>query len=251
MSQNILVGGQINNINKMAEASNDIQLFRYMDFSKFMDLLENKRMFFCNAKYFEDKYEGIMPKGGYPKVSEDLKERSEYLINRYADSISAYVNSWNYAEGESYALWKIYTNPNTGVAIKTTVGNVKKAFNNDDIKIYSVKYIKSFDNQNEDYEPPHYFRRKSKEDSALIHRKIREIYKLNSYKYEREIRAVYLDNNNLNGVYFDVDLNNLIDEIYISPFAPKWFYDLVEKIKINSPYISDKPMNKSEILLRY
>lgn len=250
MSQNVLGYGQIDNINKMAEATEDTAIFRYMDFSKFMDLLENKKIFFCNAKYFEDEYEGTMPEGAYPKVSEKYKERAKYLSDMRRKDIHGYVSSWNQGEEESYALWKIYTKPETGIAIKTTVGALKKALNNEDIKIYNVQYIKSFDDTNENYEPPLYFQTKRQDDLGPGYIRVNEVYKLNSYKYEEEIRAVYLYKGDLQGLPFDVDLNSLISEIYISPFASKWFYDLVEKIKINNPYISEKPIHKSEILLR-
>lgn len=248
MANNISLGEQITNINKDIEALDNVEILRYMDLSKFMDLLENERLFFCNANYFEDKYEGVMPKGGYAKVSDKNMARTQELSDKQAECFPAYINSWNYAKEESYALWRIYTDPKAGIAIKTTVGNLKKSLNNEDIKIYNVQYIKSFDDTSKNYEPPFYYRQKQQGNS--LYRRVREIYKLNSYKYEDEIRAVYIDPIKELGIYFDVDLNSLINKIYISPFAPKWFVELVKSI-IKKYNISDKIVSNSEILLRY
>lgn len=228
-------------------------IFRYMDFSKFVNLLENKSLFFCNSNYFEDGYEGMIPASLLKRWLEiDYKSYNRRLKWLEKESKWVYINCWNEAKDESYALWKIYTNPDTGVAIKSTVGNLKKALNNDDIKIYKVNYIGSFSDTDEYYEPPYYSRiALNKEKGFMIKRPLHEVYKLKSYEYENEIRAIYMENLTSKGMNLDVDLSELIDAIYISPFAHEWFDKLIEKIKANKSYcISDKPIYKSEIILR-
>lgn len=112
-------------------------------------------------------------------------------------------------------------------------------------------HINSFSSIDEDYEPPFYFRETEKEPNVLINRRVKEAYKLKSYEYENEIRAIYLDVSKSRGKKFEVDLNKLINEIYTSPFASDWFAELIEKIRNNNSYdISNKPIHKSKILLR-
>lgn len=40
----------------------NIKIWRYMDFTKFMSLLDTKKLFFTRADKFEDPFEGSWPK---------------------------------------------------------------------------------------------------------------------------------------------------------------------------------------------
>ena len=46
MSQNSHNQGDIQRINDNYEISDDVTIFRYMDFSKFIDIIVNKSLFF-------------------------------------------------------------------------------------------------------------------------------------------------------------------------------------------------------------
>lgn len=39
-----------------------------------------------------------------------------------------------------------------------------------------------------------------------------------------------LYHDNINGVYYEVDLSKLIQKVIVSPFAPDWFLDLVKSV---------------------
>lgn len=90
-------------------------------------------------------------------------------------------------------------------------------------------------------------------------------YKRKSFSYEQEIRALVqtLDDVPIekrekdypNGIYpygigIKIDINLLIENIYISPYAPSWFYDLIKSITLKYGYnfnikksmLSAKPM---------
>jgi len=238
-------------VNKRFEVPDDLTIFRYMDFSKFMDLLENKKLFFCNSKYFEDEYEGKRPEGFFKAQPEgggaDKNKRNSGAADPH---YGIYISCWNADKLESYALWKIFTTPGTGIAIKTKVGNLKKALSNDDIKIFKTEYIKSFHGGNENLELPLYYRYRG-EGCSPLNRRIAEAYKSGCYEFENEVRAIFVDDKIQSGKSFEVDINTLIDEIYISPYSSGWFESLIEKIKNNAQYhISDKPIKKSKILLR-
>ena len=74
-------------------------------------------------------------------------------------------------------------------------------------------------------------------------------FKRKSFEHEREIRAVYKDFNNEieYGKAIDIDINFLIENIFVSPTAQSWFVDLVKatlnkyeikkKVKISSMLI--------------
>lgn len=250
MSRTILGKTQIDEIENKFKASDDTPIFRYMDFSKFMDLLENKHLFFCNAQYFEDEYEGKIPEGFYKGWSKEARDGHEPLSEMINEYFKGYISCWNKGEVESYSLWKIYTNPNTGIAIKSTVGDLKKALDNHSIKMYKAEYV-DFKEKEVDCEPPCYSREVANENGLMITRDVVEVYKDMPYAYENEIRAVYITNIEKNGINFGINLSTLINEIYISPFASEWFDKLVHKIAKKECYnISDKPICKSEIRLR-
>lgn len=249
MARNVYLKNDMDSINMNFQLDDNTILFRYMDFSKFVKLLEDKRLFFCNTNYFEDKLEGEMPEGFYKGWPDYMKEGHKSIADAINKAQKAFICCWNKSEEESYALWKIYTNPVTGVAIKSTIGDLRKALNNGGIELYKVKYIKSFEESDESLEPPFYFR--ENKDGMPITSRVKEVYKLSSYKYEDEVRAVYIKNSKEIGLDFEVDLVQLVNEVYVSPFAPKWFVELVQKLVKEPKYqIADKEVKQSDIKLR-
>nr|DAQ80297.1 MAG TPA: hypothetical protein [Caudoviricetes sp.] len=246
MSRNVHTEEIMENTEKEYHIDDKAEIIRYMDFSKFMNILIKKEVFFCNAEKFEDKYEGEVPNGFYnlwsDKKKQFYKERDE-ILNRVA-----YINCWNNFEGgENYAMWKLYTHPDTGVAIKTTVGHLRKALNDSRVEIYKVKYLDSFDDGHKTLELPFY---DHTEDFVWEH--VKEACKYRAYEYENEIRALYYDENDDKiGKNIKISVDTLIDEIYISPYAPVWFEELIRDIVNNPEYGLDSvDVNKSSISFR-
>ncbi|QOW10595.1 hypothetical protein Q73A0000_09525 [Kaistella flava (ex Peng et al. 2021)] len=247
--------------------NNNQQIARYIDLSKFLSLIQSKTIFFNKLSNFEDKYEGTLT----PLSLDDLenairscKSTNSYLLsnpsidteNYYKKRIIAekkmyklsretvYVSCWNKIENESYALWKIYAGLNQGIMIKSNVERIIQAFAgaDEDIEISEVKYIdfkKEKINIGNIYHP-------------LVHKNI-------PYSYEDEIRLLFQPFNNQNGEIpnlekvcedhrliggksIKIDINLLIEEIIVSPFAPYWFFEIVKNIvdkydlKINVQY---------------
>lgn len=65
-------------------------------------------------------------------------------------------------------------------------------------------------------------------------------YKIKSFEHEKEVRAIIKKHGlNKNGIYIPVDIDKLIDGIYVSPYASEWFVDVVKsvvnKYNINIP----------------
>jgi len=251
MSIRVYTGNQMEKINNENTPNNNQIIFRYMDFSKYVDLLESSKLYFCNSQYFEDKLEGTMPERFYHGWPQCATIGHKHISKQFDTLFPEFVNCWNKDEYESYALWKIYTNNHTGVCIKTTVGNLKKALNNNDIKIFKVKYIKSFEEIECDLEPPWYDREIYVNGNQLrIRGRVKGVYKLDPYHYENEVRAIYIDKSKKNGLNIHVELNSLISEVYLSPFSAEWFKELVIKITLDKKYcLKDIVFQKSRIIL--
>ena len=189
-----------------------------------------------------------MPEGFYNGWPDDNIAGHKRTSEAFRNFISTYVSCWNRADFESYAFWRIYTNPTTGIAIKSTTKKLKNALNNVDIKLYKTEYIKSLEDKTDDKEPPTYLNIVKRASSMDISHRVKEVYKYEPYRYENEIRAVYIEYSNKKGLAFPVDVNELINEIYISPFASVSFNMLVKSVleKIDKE-IAKKPIINSTI----
>ncbi len=215
-------------------------IWRYMELEKFLDLLINKRLFFTNANNFTDSYEISLPQNlvkshrkrlmseGF--IGRDLDEeiaRFEYT-NRPMRDLTL-VNCWSLGRNESYALWKIYLGGSkAGVAIRTNFSRLKKSISSEsniypeDIYAGVVQY--------RDFLSEHDLSR-----FKLVTTK-REFY-----SYENEVRLFILhfpgpgDKNDPPydvsvGRHISINLDTLIDQIYLSPFLAKWSEDAIKKI---------------------
>lgn len=223
-----------------------IPLWRYMDFTKFMSVLDSQALFFCRTDLLGDPWEGsltrveaedrkAMEAGNGP-----LRLHGTTQAKILSEVTNAIVSCWHMNEVESMAMWRLYLTGTEGVAIRSTYQRLADCFpqydgtwkgRNEDqtekellIHIGVVNYI--------DYESPG----PAAGRACLRKRK--------SFEHEREIRAVAMDTTwgsspafdaegrpltrfEAGGDYVPVDLSTLVESIYVSPEAAQWFVDLV------------------------
>jgi hypothetical protein len=213
----------------------DARIWRYMDFTKFVSMLDAGALFFCRADHFSDPWEGA-------HTVENLRFRSAIWGATEADApmikeVTAdlyrsvrkhtFMNCWHVNKVESAAMWKLYVSHNEGIAIQSTVERLIKAFQGDESEIFkvyvgSVKYL--------DYE-----RERFREGDTLIP----FLHKRLSFEHEHELRAVVqaisadagpLDNIEplADGLLIEVNLQTLVENIYVAPTCEPWFVDLVK-----------------------
>src|SRR4030066_2211573 len=104
-----------------------IPIWRYMDFTKFVSMLENQGLFFSRADKLDDPFEGSYSLGNKNLRHEVYKE---YKISESAfKTLSQFrswvrkwtmVNCWHINTYESAAMWKLYTKSNEAIAVKST-----------------------------------------------------------------------------------------------------------------------------------
>ena len=227
-------------------------IWKYMDLAKFLDLITHKRIFFPNGATLTDKYEGSLPDAIFESKrieliesglsGRDLEERMAIFKIYEANSMInlSLINCWTAEKYESYALWKIYLGgQQLGFAIKSTLGKL----------IHAIE-------EGDDPYPEEYFIGKVEYSELLSsdenHRLKMLTRKMPFYKYENEIRLIILNYPRseggtktpypLNiGRHVNVDTKVLIDEVYLSPFSPKWVYDsLITTIKLIDSSIGEK-----------
>ena len=220
-----------------------IKLWRYIDFTKFLSLLETESLFFTRADKFEDPFEGARgfeyqskeayesiekfkllelkskyKKEGIPLPSDEelsqiieaemVKVRNNYKKLRE----TVFISCWHANDRESEGMWKLYTSVMAqGVAIQTTVEHLCKSLYDPNFEVGFVNYI--------DYGEP---------------LKINQHpfwYKRDAFKHEAEVRAVIIDSKLKEfGKQVRVNLDSLIDSVYISPTAQGWFAELVKSV---------------------
>ena len=203
-------------------------LWRYMDFTKFVSLLDQRALYFSRADKLGDPFEGslsqvnqlmrpfLLMQQGVPQ--DDIPQ----LVETISSAMSmmprlGVVNCWHENNYESEAMWKLYAGRQDGVAIKTTFEKLAGSLEcEDDIYIGKVNYV--------DYDSTFI-----PEGNALM----TLLTKRNSFEHEREVRTIALNipssDNNV-GRYYEVNLTTLIGEILVAPQAPGWFSELVNSV---------------------
>lgn len=206
------------------EAPDDenVSIWRYMTFSKFVSLIHYSALYFTVANRFDDRWEGTLP----IKNKENMDVRIVSFFEQARSSNA--INCWHQRKCESSTMWKSYATRNEGVAIKSTFSRLTKCFLEKEstitykqpVHIGKVKYI--------DF---------STEicDSTNAYTPL--LFKRDYFIDENEIRAIIgggiLDTlfmQGLHGVNVPVDLDILIESIYVDPVAFGWFFELVKSI---------------------
>lgn len=210
---------------------NDAILWRYMNFTKYVSLLDKQALFFARADKLGDSFEG-----SYSKVNEALRPKLYDSLPKGTlqglaklmkeNRRNTLINCWHKSVHESEAMWKLYAREEDGVAIKTDFNSFKNSFKCEkEIYIGEVDYV--------DYKK-HFIPEKNLFSAYL--------FKRESFKHEQEVRAICsiferdgivfenLNNDHIIGVNYEVDLSILIKEVVVAPFAQDWFLDLVKSV---------------------
>jgi hypothetical protein len=214
----------------------DAVLWRFMDFPKFVSLLDSRQLFFAHLSQMEDKYEGEMTKP-FAEFQRDLlrreypddpeKQKRQFDDLNYAQRDSTCVSCWYMDPEESAGMWKAYVRSPEGVAVRTTFADMRRAFWTHNYVVAGV--VKYIDFTKDDATQTNSFQ--------LVCRKRKQ------FAYEKEMRLIWWTDSEMKpGQYevlpkfegagrpIDVDLEALVQQIYISPSSPPWFVDLVRSV---------------------
>jgi len=229
----------------MAEARNEFcveentGIWRYMSFASFVSLLQTRRLYFQRADRLIDIYEGKIPElffYSWPKEAVDF-----YLSIHDTCKQHTYVNCWCMGDNESYAMWQIYGGKNHGVAIHTTVGNLRKSIIENGLNM-DIKKVKYMDFGKLINDGMFYDRHKELLRDNFYACKSME------YEYEKEIRIILYDREKPAVKKVNVDVSTLIGDIYVNPFAGGWFGEVVS-LTLQQYGLSDKNVIHSKIKL--
>lgn len=188
------------------------KIWRYLDFTKFVSMLDTRSVYFPCASMFIDKFEGSYSQKNMEYRALLQKTHSREAIDMRQLRQEVGISCWHANDHESAAMWELYAKTNEAVCIQSTYDKLSIVLE-DIAELGLVQYI----DYQEDFIPEH--------DPYLAF-----LYKRKSFEHENEVRALIksLPHKNVGaGLGVSVDIELLIENIYISPSAPKWFHELV------------------------
>ena len=204
---------------------NNMLVWRYMSFAKFVWIIQNKCLWLCRADLLCDPWEislsgeqlqlvidrhPIAPIDEAPK--EKAEERAKRIIGLWRNN--TFLSCWNKSPHESNALWKIYCKNIDGVVLQTTYE--KLILIKGQHSLHSVTYPIPGSN----------IRTPTHTDLVTKKRPM--------FNCEKEVRIVFHDNNNqtkaADGIRLDFDFEHLIESVRVHPEADKSFFDAVQNI---------------------
>jgi hypothetical protein len=231
----------INSSNITLPEDNDTIVWKYLDLSKFLDMLLSQQLFMSRSDKFEDQYEGTFSEPTFEEIKKIAANKPEFLDYYKSHREKVVISSWHINEYESFAMCQIFTKNNEGLAIQSTIGRLKEALqpeNRIEQYIGNVNYI----DYKKEYIPF---------DDAFFP----FLFKRKSFQYEREVRIisdVSTKNISVNdGLKINVDLSQLIEKIYIHPKSENWYKKLVIELvsKLNFNIEIEKSDLESDILI--
>ena len=226
--------------------SPDDILWRFMDLAKFISLLKEKALYLTRIDQLSDPFEcaiGLAEhKAEYdafymdffkyaisttPRTNDEpeptpeyIQENAERLLRELAEMnrqhrTTIYVNCWHKNTIESEAMWNLYVKDLTqGIAIQTTYDRLYRAIGQEKMPVIGeVNYI--------DY------------SKGTVSINNVQWYKRKSFEHEKEVRIIHQVHNSKPsqlGIQLPVDLDVLIENVYVSPMAQPWFEDLANDI---------------------
>lgn len=228
------------------------KIWRYMDLTKFLDLILNKTIYLRRIDKFEDPYEGyiseaykanlesqyrIMQNEHGVDEGESLSLQSAHIYALNVFPKYAYANCWFLGDVESAAMWKLYGGGHNCVAISSSIYSLQEVLYEADDDEQGVMHLQKI----------RYVDEASRFTGSNFLNPMFE--KRSSFSHEKEFRALYLLNKGLkvlntpsnlhqpkieeidndDGISLEIDVLKLISAVHISPTADPHFYSIVEK----------------------
>lgn len=221
--------------------NDNLVVWKYLDLSKFLDMLLSQKLFMSRSDKFEDQYEGTFSEPTFEEIKKIAANNPKFLDYYKSHRERVVVSSWHANEYESFAMWQIFTKNNEGLAIQSTIGRLKEALKAEkqfEQYIGEVNYI----DYKKEYIPF--------EDTFFPF-----LFKRKSFQYEREIRIISDTSEGAiainDGLKIDVIINQLIEKIYIHPKSENWYKNLVVEMvkKLGYEITIEKSDLESDILI--
>ena len=177
-----------------------------------------------------------------------LKQRIPTMKNLYNELRKiTLVNCWHLNEYESASSWKLYTNNYTGIAIRSTYRKLSDSLKKNTTDTVWISKVTYSDFKSEWMnESNAYYAFVTKRKSFVAESELRAVTSLpddhigkkvlsdsdrvREAKQHTKPRVINPNELTENGKFVKIDLETLIEKIYIAPFATKQFEQMVKSI---------------------
>lgn len=213
----------------VAPADRNSKLWRYMDFAKFVALLEDRELYFARADLLGDPFEGSLSAANQklaPDFNPDLKPEHLAVISNARQMLlrHTYISCWHMNEYESAAMWKLYAQTNEAIAVQTTFDRLFNLLPEECYlgMVYYADYQRDWIPEGDAFSP--------------------FLHKRKSFEHEHEVRALHppflrgkpegidLSQQTPKGVRFPIAPAELIIAVSVAPTSSEWFLELVKKL---------------------
>jgi hypothetical protein len=218
----------------------NVKIWRYMSLLKFVWMLQKQALYFSRSDLMGDPFEGHysrsnamgeddfvklqMTDPALAEIPEAAHRKNYQLMLKTVPNtkVKLFVNCWHMNENESLAMWKLYAATDDSICIQSTYACLCSQMHTHAL-VGMVNYI--------DYEKDHI-------EVGNLFNYI--THKRRSFEHERELRAVlWLPNikgklemaAEDRGLVAPVDLNQLIERVFINPNADPLLQEVVAGLK--------------------
>ena len=231
----------------------DIKIWRYMNLTKFLWILQHGGLYFSRSDHLGDPFEGHytlanakeedesvatqMTDPVFAKIGEEQHRKNFKSILSASQHMKAdlFVNCWHMNEHESLAMWKLYAAQHDSVCIQSRSSRLVQLLP-EDAFVGAVKYI-DYNSQRIDW---------GNALEYIVHKRL-------SFVHERELRAVLWKSSMSKrfkavgevGLIVPINTNYLIENIYVNPNADSLLVDVLEGLRAS--YNLTASVSKSDV----
>jgi hypothetical protein len=194
-----------------------------MSLPKFVSLLQTSALHLSRLDLLQDPHEGALPRALVEARRAFLeKEGIADILTGQKVRSACYVSCWALNDVESEAFWRLYAHDDDGVAIQTSYYKLVDVIKGDD-RLY-VGRVSYLDYETQWFPANNLF-------YPVMHKRL-------AFAHEREVRVVTLLGEHVAadsppgppGLLVSVDLERLVDGVFVTPYAQQWYADVVRAV---------------------
>lgn len=195
----------------------NLEIGRYINYSKLESMLSTQTLFFCNASRFDDEYEGEIPLEFFDGWAQQSEENYRRLNELKSHVYVPYVTCWTPYKTGNTKMWNEYASDN-GVCIVSTVRQIFMLSRINGARMYKVHYLdenEQIGNMDVPFYIPHDDERArfGLPSSARVFHAIKK----HDFKEENEIRSIIYKNSQEAGLQIPFNFKGFVSRVVLNP----------------------------------
>jgi hypothetical protein len=209
-----------------------IKVWRYLNLPRLVSLLVAHKLILTRVDLLNDQFEGSVTRGVYEAWKVNPHNAAMFARMRPELKQHVYVSCWHANNSESESMWRLYCGDQEGIALQTTYERLDGSISPHAF-LGEVTYV--------DYSADNRMSNDGNTLTPFMHKRL-------AFQHEREIRVAlwapaysislgakepseFLPSGTDYPVFMiDWDIIAAIDHVYVSPYAPEWFRDVVAAV---------------------